>query len=112
MRIIYLLLLAALFVFCNVLTSRASHAAGMDLTYQCVGANQYLFAVTFYRDCYGISAPLSMTLQVTNNCTGAVTSYDAGLFSSTQGSDTISAMAGLCPGLQSKCLDPNSPYQG
>ncbi|WP_264788507.1 T9SS type A sorting domain-containing protein [Aureispira anguillae] len=32
---------------------------GLDLTYKCIGNNQYEINLTFYRDCNGISAPSS-----------------------------------------------------
>ncbi len=37
--------------------TRASHAMGADLTYECLGGNTYRLRVSFYRDCIGISAP-------------------------------------------------------
>lgn len=38
-------------------TSYASHYAGGDLTYTCLGGNTYLITYTFYRDCSGVAAP-------------------------------------------------------
>ncbi|MFK7799211.1 MAG: T9SS type B sorting domain-containing protein [Aureispira sp.] len=35
--------------------AQASHLAGADLTYQCVGNNRYVVTLTLYRDCQGIS---------------------------------------------------------
>jgi hypothetical protein len=35
----------------------ATHSMGLDLTYKCVGNNQYEINLTFYRDCNGISVP-------------------------------------------------------
>ncbi|WP_052597593.1 T9SS type A sorting domain-containing protein [Aureispira sp. CCB-QB1] len=35
----------------------ASHSMGLDLTYRCVGNNQYEINLTFYRDCNGIGVP-------------------------------------------------------
>ncbi|HVD96847.1 MAG TPA: gliding motility-associated C-terminal domain-containing protein [Cytophagaceae bacterium] len=43
--------------FLNVQQVRASHAMAVDLTYECLGGNQYEFTLSFYRDCKGISAP-------------------------------------------------------
>ena len=39
----------------NVL--KATHFAGADLTYTCLGGSTYLVSFTFYRDCSGTSAP-------------------------------------------------------
>jgi gliding motility-associated-like protein len=44
---------------------RASHAAAIDLTYACLGNNQYQFTLTFYRDGCGITAPTSFNLAYT-----------------------------------------------
>ncbi|CAG0971848.1 MAG: T9SS type B sorting domain-containing protein [Bacteroidetes bacterium] len=40
----------------------ASHAQGADLTYQCLGGNQYKINVSFYRDCGGVNAPNTVTV--------------------------------------------------
>ena len=37
----------------------ASHSEGADLTYKCLGGNQYELTVSFYRDCHGVPAPVS-----------------------------------------------------
>jgi hypothetical protein len=47
--------------------SRASHAMGADISYTCLGNNQYYVTYTFYRDCSGIPAPLTMDLNVGGN---------------------------------------------
>ena len=46
--------------------SRASHAAGADLTYEALGNGQYLVTFSFYRDCYGITAPTTQTMTVSS----------------------------------------------
>ncbi|MGD1847719.1 MAG: PKD domain-containing protein [Salibacteraceae bacterium] len=35
----------------------ATHAQGMDLTYQCLGGDSFAFELHFYRDCDGVNAP-------------------------------------------------------
>jgi hypothetical protein len=40
----------------------ASHFAGSDLTYTCLGGTSYEFSLSFYRDCSGISAPTTIPL--------------------------------------------------
>ncbi|MBK7856773.1 MAG: hypothetical protein IPJ79_19405 [Bacteroidetes bacterium] len=54
------------------LTSRvdASHSMGSDLTYECVGPNQYRVRLSFYRDCIGIAAPTSVVIPVTSASCG------------------------------------------
>jgi gliding motility-associated-like protein len=68
-------ILLVLFVslFCTE-TARASHAMGADLRYECLGNNQYRITLRFYRDCTGISAPSSPSVQITApGCAGATT---------------------------------------
>lgn len=40
----------------------ASHAQGAEITYVCTGPNQYDVTVAFFRDCDGIAAPATITL--------------------------------------------------
>jgi gliding motility-associated-like protein len=44
----------------------ASHAQGADLTYRCLGGNQYEVSLAFYRDCSGSPAPGSVSINVTS----------------------------------------------
>jgi gliding motility-associated-like protein len=46
--------------------AHASHFAGSDLTYQCLGGISYKITLTFYRDCSGVSAPTSANISF--NC--------------------------------------------
>lgn len=60
-----------LLLFFNLILANkaeASHAVGAQLTYECLGGNQYLFTYIFYRDCGGIAAPTSMTVNYTSSC--------------------------------------------
>lgn len=43
--------------------SKASHAAGADLTYRWLSGNTYEVTAAFYRDCGGISQPTTVTLE-------------------------------------------------
>jgi len=61
----YRVLFALSFVISYIITlneAYASHAEGADLTYKCLGGNQYELTVSFYRDCHGINAPASATV--------------------------------------------------
>ncbi|MCB0401077.1 MAG: gliding motility-associated C-terminal domain-containing protein [Flavobacteriales bacterium] len=42
----------------------ATHAQSADLTYQCLGGNQYQLSLSFYRDCAGVNAPNSVTIDM------------------------------------------------
>ena len=59
------LLLSILFTLIFIFQSNeshASHAMGADLTYQCLGGNQYRIRLSFYRDCGGISPSSSFSM--------------------------------------------------
>ncbi|MBK7853796.1 MAG: hypothetical protein IPJ79_01790 [Bacteroidetes bacterium] len=60
-----LCLLTILTVATTVLSSQkvqATHAAGADLTYRCLGGLQYEIEATFYRDCGGVAEPSTITI--------------------------------------------------
>ena len=57
------LILAILFLG-GIQESKASHLAGADLTYESLGNGTYLVTYTFYRDCFGITAPTQAFLSV------------------------------------------------
>lgn len=42
--------------------AKATHSMGADLTYTCVGPNQYQVTLTFYRDCNGIQEAQTQTI--------------------------------------------------
>lgn len=48
----------------------ATHAQSADITYQCLGNNQYRINVSFYRDCSGATAPNSITINTSSNQCG------------------------------------------
>ena len=48
--------------------ARASHAAGMELTYTCTGGNTYAFTLRFYRDGCGITPSNSITMNFNSSC--------------------------------------------
>lgn len=62
-----LYIISILFYLCAFMKSEyllASHAQGSDITYTCLGNNQYQITVAFYRDCAGANAPNSINLNV------------------------------------------------
>lgn len=65
-RLSIILLLATAFFFPK--SASASHIMGSDITYRCLGGNQYEIVVTVYRDCSGIGAPNSIPVDITSNC--------------------------------------------
>lgn len=43
-----------------------THAQSGDLTYECLGGNQYRITVKFYRDCAGVNAPGTVTIDLSS----------------------------------------------
>ena len=62
-------LLISIFLIAGVWNSiYASHISGGDFTYECVGQDSFLVTYNMYRDCAGINAPSSITVNVTDTC--------------------------------------------
>ncbi|MBI2279681.1 MAG: gliding motility-associated C-terminal domain-containing protein [Bacteroidetes bacterium] len=56
-------------VLATLLTSGnlfATHAQSADITYQCLGGNQYQIQVSFYRDCAGVAAPNTVSVNLSS----------------------------------------------
>ncbi len=86
----------------------ATHLAGSDISYTCVGGNNYKVTLTFYRDCRGQSLwPNGVGIEFRSaSCNRYFT-------------DTLLLLAGSgqeisypCPGLTTACDDPTSPNPG
>jgi large repetitive protein len=83
---------------------QASHAAGAELTYKWVSDSTYIFYAKFYRDCSGVSEPLSFTMCIRNTCTNFSTSITLSKMTSLPngGANGTSVSTG-CPGNQTTC---------
>lgn len=44
----------------------ATHSQSTDLTYKCLSGNQYEITLSFYRDCAGVNAPSSVTVNISS----------------------------------------------
>jgi gliding motility-associated-like protein len=64
-----LILLAILTASQNV---KASHISGGDITFQCVGPNQYLITLNLFRDCAGISMSNSEFMTASSPCGSSI----------------------------------------
>lgn len=56
--------LISFFLFSFSQKAFATHAQSADITYQCLGGNQYQISVSFYRDCSGVNAPNTIAIDV------------------------------------------------
>ena len=70
-RFIYHLIIILTFIF-PFKESYATHAAGMDISFECVARNStsdfYKITVSFYRDCNNSAAPGSLDIEYTSSC--------------------------------------------
>lgn len=91
----------------------ATHVQGGDITYECLGGNQYRIKMALYRDCAGVAAPTTITV----NAKSASCVEDFNI--------TLNRVAGtgvevspICPSLQTVCTGGSYPgvqeyiYQG
>ena len=59
-KICFPILLTVAFIFAGTFNKAfATHSEGADITYKCLGGNQYEITVSFYRDCHGVNAPVA-----------------------------------------------------
>ncbi len=101
MRFLYPLRVAAL--MCLVLFSQprtvlATHAAGLDLTYKCLGGLQYEVSLFFYRDCAGSAAPAVAQVQVSSISLG-----QNFVLSAVQVAGTAHELTAPCTGAATAC---------
>ncbi|MDQ3190803.1 MAG: T9SS type A sorting domain-containing protein [Bacteroidota bacterium] len=48
--------------------SQASHISGGDITYECIGPNQYFITLKLFRDCSGTTMSSTSSIVFTNSC--------------------------------------------
>ncbi len=51
-------------------SSFASHVAGGDFSYECIGPNQYRVTLKLFKDCAGIALGNTISITVSQSCTG------------------------------------------
>jgi len=107
------LLVLSLVIFCN--TAKATHAMGADLTYTCVGPNTYEIRLNFYRDCDGIAASPTTSVDISSVSCGL--SYSLTLQPDTlfTGLDTFyfgDEVSPLCPANLPLSTCNGGPYPG
>ena len=68
-------LFAFAFAFFNAQQLRASHIAGGDLTYTCIGPNQYPINLNLFVDCLGFDPGTTQTVSFTSTCGGDTTIF-------------------------------------
>jgi hypothetical protein len=82
----------------------ATHIAGADLTYTCLGGNTYRFYFTLYRDCSGIAVSQFYSLMGASAC-GDTIFISLNL-------DSTSEVAHTCSTVVTQCMNAGSAYRG
>ncbi|MBT6699526.1 MAG: hypothetical protein HOB15_03875, partial [Flavobacteriales bacterium] len=85
--------------------SFSSHAAGMDLTYECIGGNTYRVTLKFYRECSGIDAPSGIWLDPLSYTYLDVSSASCGLTANLTLTQVGfgNEISPICPGVTTTC---------
>lgn len=83
--------------------TNASHFAGADLTYTCLGNNQYQITMVFYRDCSGIGEPTTADIIATSSSCSQSLSFS--LPKKTNGGNFTNGeiISSTCGGVLSTC---------
>ena len=62
------LIVISFMIFGFAQNSNASHVAGVDINYVCVGQDSFLVTLNIFRDCSGIPAPTNPDMQFVSSC--------------------------------------------
>ena len=81
--------------------ANASHFAGAEITYVCVGPNTYQITLNYFRDCSGINYGNTEYIRV-SGCSGTPSSI-------AMSNPTITDVTPLCPGQTSSCNGGSVP---
>jgi gliding motility-associated-like protein len=82
----------------------ASHAQSADITYQCLGGNQYQINLSFYRDCAGVAAPTTATINISSASCGQNINLTLNPINGT-GTEVSS----ICSGMTTQCSGGTYP---
>lgn len=88
----------------NTNEAYATHAQGADLTYTCLGNNQYEFRLSFYRDCSGVNAPQTINMDLNSATCNANQNIQL-----TRIQNTGQEVTPICPTMNSTCTGGNYP---
>ena len=94
-------------LFMGISDAHATHAMGGDLTYECLGNNQYKVTLNFFRDCNGVEAP--------TNCNNGRrfrvrSSQCIADFNACFALESVEVITPICDGAADRCTDPNGQY--
>ena len=69
----YKYLIALLVLFFTIPFAKATHIQGGDISYLNIGQDSFLVTLTLFRDCGGVSAPTTVSMNLTSTCGGNIT---------------------------------------
>ena len=92
------MILSFLFILTETQQLYATHAAGSDIKFQCLGGLQYKIDVTFYRDCGGVAEPSNITVTYKSSNGGVNSTVTANKIASTGQEITMP-----CTGVTTTC---------
>ncbi|MFN8352359.1 MAG: gliding motility-associated C-terminal domain-containing protein [Flavobacteriales bacterium] len=87
--------------------ARATHAMGGELTYACLGNNQYKVTLKFYRDCNGVAAPTNCNNGLEFNVRSANCNAN---FNQCFTLENVQVITPICPTELDRCLNANGTY--
>lgn len=88
--------------------ARATHAMGGDITYECLGNNQYRVNMSFFRDCNGVAAPVSCNngdLRFNVRSTQCGANFNACFVL-----QSVQVVTPICDGAVDRCTSPSGVY--
>ena len=97
-RFLWIILLGLGVILSGTQHVYATHAAGSDIRYRCLGGLQYEVEVTFYRDCGGIAEPSTITVNYKSNAANVNQNATANKIANTGQEITVP-----CTGSSSTC---------
>jgi hypothetical protein len=97
------LAVAILISFLTFQQAQATHIMGSDISFRCLGGNNYQVVVAVYRDCSGVTVPTSISVDVNSTCGNStvVCTQDAGA--------SGLEVSQLCASAVSTCAGGNFP---
>lgn len=87
--------------------AKATHSSGADLQYTWISGNTYRVVVSFYRDCAGVAAPTSISLNAASTSCGRNQNYTLSLDAASGNEITFP-----CRTVITKCTNSASTYAG
>ena len=88
--------------------AHATHAMGGELSYVCLGNNQYRVTLNFYRDCNGVAAPTNCNNGLSFNVSSSTCA--ANFNQCFDNNPTIQIITPICPSEVDRCLNANGTY--